>query len=231
MAAAMFTLTAMTGREASAHRTVVIGTVEMNWRVWMILLFTFPLALIVTLVLLPFVGITSLLAIPVIEGLAVFAIHRRSRSGMKLRTYQTFLDKRRSVLNQYFLGGQPIDLDLSNYQTIYSASVSSPFTPSRELDPLNPPVVGADGPVEAKPTSVMAPARPALEKVSPFTDGVAPYLGETKVVADPARVALIESVAKDAQTSPERNVSPFSEPSDSPHDRGVPVFASTGESS
>ena len=215
MAQAMFTLTAMTGREASAHRTVVIGTVEMNWRVWMILLGAFPLAIISTLILMPFVGISSLLMIPLIEGGAVFAIHRRSRSGLKLRTYQSFYDKRRAVLNQYMLGQQPIDLDLSRFETLYSASAPNPeMLAALEGDER-------DRVLASMPSVAVRPAPRAVREDEPMYDMSLIHDSVDDILTD-----LTERTGDTIAPAREREVAVTGE---SPHDRGMPSFAPTSE--
>lgn len=130
MASAMFSLTDLTGRNRDVNRTTVIGTVEMKWRVWIILLIGFPFAILVTLFAMPFLGITALIFLPIVEGGAVFLIHRRTKSGLKLRTYESLLDKQRSVINQYFLGGQPIDMSPAQFAVVYTSSAPNPH-----LDP------------------------------------------------------------------------------------------------
>ena len=127
MAVPMFSLTELTGREASAQRTVVIGTVEMNWRVWMVLVWTFPLAVIVAAFFYPFLQAGSLLIIPAVEGGALYMIHRRTRSGLKLRTYQALWDRKKSATNTFFICGQPIDLALDNFMVLANAAVPNPY--------------------------------------------------------------------------------------------------------
>lgn len=125
----MFSLTAMTGRERSKDRTTVIGTVEMRWRVWIILIMASPVAIFVTLPLLPIFGITSLVMIPIVLASAVFLIDRRTKSGMKVQTYRAILDKKQATLNQFFLGGQPLDMNLAQYTCVYTASAPNPNLP------------------------------------------------------------------------------------------------------
>lgn len=126
MAYAMFSLTDLTGRNRDANRTTVIGTVEMKWRVWIILLIGFPFAILATVFALPFLGITALIFIPIVEGAAVYLIHRRTKSGLKLRTYEAILDKKKAVINRYYLGGQPIDMDPAQYAVVYQSHAPNP---------------------------------------------------------------------------------------------------------
>lgn len=127
MSVPMFSLTELTGREASAQRTVVIGTVEMNWRVWMVLVWTFPLAVIVAALFYPFLQAGAILAIPLVEGGALYMIHRRTRSGLKLRTYQALLDRKRSAVNTFFICGQPIDLSIDKFMVLANSAVQNPY--------------------------------------------------------------------------------------------------------
>jgi hypothetical protein len=127
MSVPMFSLTELTGREASAQRSVVIGTVEMNWRVWMVLVWTFPLALIITAIGFAIVGSVAIVLIPVVEAFALYMIHFRTRSGLKLRRYQALWDRKKSAVNQFFVCGQPIDLSQSKWTTLASASVENPL--------------------------------------------------------------------------------------------------------
>jgi hypothetical protein len=120
----MYTLTAMTGKEASASRTVVIGTIEFNYRVWMILVFTTPVALIITAILWVGFGQYAIFSVPVCYIAALFLIHRRQSSGLKLRTYQAIWDKRKAATDQFFLCGQPIKIGQSDYRNIKPNSVA-----------------------------------------------------------------------------------------------------------
>ena len=145
MSVPMFSLTELTGREASAQRTVVIGTVEMNWRVWMVLVWTFPLAVIVAALFYPFLQAGAILAIPLVEGGALYMIHRRTRSGLKLRTYQALLDRKRSAVNTFFICGQPIDLSLDKFMVLANSAVQNPHY--KPLTAVSTPPVSSDLPL------------------------------------------------------------------------------------
>ncbi|GAB2733284.1 hypothetical protein [Nocardioides pakistanensis] len=125
----LYTLTPLTGREASANRTVVIGTVEFNWRVWMILVWTAPVALLATVTAWPLIGQYAIIMLPLVEGAALWLIHRRTSTGLRLRTYQAINDKRRSNLNQFFLCGHKIDLSEDGFRVLMRNT--APVQPSR----------------------------------------------------------------------------------------------------
>lgn len=122
----VYTLTPMTGREASAARTVVIGTVEINFRVWMILLWSSPIGLLLTLILWPFLAELALVAFPLVSATAVFLVHRRSTTGMRLRTYQSIWDKRKAQLDTFYLCGEPIEVTSDDFHLLGSNTVTMP---------------------------------------------------------------------------------------------------------
>lgn len=93
----LFTLTDMTGREAAEQRSVVIGTVELNWRLWLILIAGALPSLLAVGVAWPLFGQFALIAAPIVEGIAIWLFYRRAADGMQLRTYQSIYDKRRAL--------------------------------------------------------------------------------------------------------------------------------------
>lgn len=105
----LFLLTDYTGRTSNQGRTTVIGTVEMKLRTAVIGGIALVPAFLLMLILIPFVGTWSILAVPTVLGLAFLLIERRSNEGLRLRTYQTMRDKYRSNLNEFRLCGEPID--------------------------------------------------------------------------------------------------------------------------
>ena len=114
----LYILTPMTGKEASESRTIVIGTVELNYRVWIIIMMATVPSLFVTMIVWVFLGSYAILTPPVVMAAAVFMFHRRTADGMKLRTYQSMWDKKKSALNQFFICGEPIEMNNSDYQIL-----------------------------------------------------------------------------------------------------------------
>ena len=131
----LYALTPMTGREAAEQRTVVIGTVEMNWRLWVILIAASPFALFATMIVWTVLGQYALVMLPTVLIAAAWLFYRRSTSGLRLRTYQTILDKRRAQSgDQFFLCGQPIDTSDAQFGRLMTTAVpygaSAVATPS-----------------------------------------------------------------------------------------------------
>ena len=105
----LFLLTDYTGRTSNQGRTTVIGTVEMKLRTAIIGGIALVPAFLLMLIVMPFVGTWSILAVPAVLGLTFLLIEGRSKEGLRLRTYQTMRDKYRSHLNEFRLCGEPID--------------------------------------------------------------------------------------------------------------------------
>jgi hypothetical protein len=114
----LYLLTAYTGRESGSERTTVIGTVEMKWRTFWIAAFALVPGGLLTAIFFPLLNTWAFLWLFVVEGAAFYLIERRSREGLKLRTYQAFLDKRKSQSGTFFLCGQPIEVSGTEFGTI-----------------------------------------------------------------------------------------------------------------
>ncbi|MCC3292827.1 hypothetical protein [Arthrobacter sp. zg-Y1110] len=114
----LYSLTPMTGRTSGADRTTVIGTVEMKWRTFWIAIFAMVPGGILTAVFYPMIDGYSFLWIAITEGLAFYLIERRSKEGLRLRTYQAFFDKKRSNVNEFYLCGQRIDVAGEEFGTV-----------------------------------------------------------------------------------------------------------------
>lgn len=119
----LYLLTPMTGRTSSADRTTVIGTVEMKWRTFWIAVFAMVPAGVLSALFAPMLGSWALLWIPLVEGAAFLLIEGRSKEGLKLRTYQTLFDKKRSSVNTFFLCGRPVDVSGDSFGTVRQITV------------------------------------------------------------------------------------------------------------
>ena len=84
----LYLLTPMTGRTSGDDRTTVIGTVEMKWRTFWIVVFALIPGAILTGVFFPMINTWALLWMPIVVGAAFLLIERRSKEGLQLRTYQ-----------------------------------------------------------------------------------------------------------------------------------------------
>lgn len=114
----LYSLTPMTGRTSGSERTTVIGTVEMKWRTFWLVIASLVPGGILTAVFFPLIDVWAFLWLPIVIGGAFYLIERRSREGLGLRTYQGLLDKKNASVNQFFLCGQPIEVGAAEYGTI-----------------------------------------------------------------------------------------------------------------
>lgn len=128
----LYSLTPMTGRTAGADRTTVIGTVEMKWRTFWIAIFALVPGGILTAVFYPMIDAWAFLWMAISEGLAFYLIEKRSKEGLRLRTYQTFFDKKKSNINEFYLCGQRIDVRGEEFGTVRQITV--PVSLSRPVD-------------------------------------------------------------------------------------------------
>lgn len=101
-------LTEYTGRTSNQDRTTVIGTVEMRIRTFWVAGISILPAFLLMLITLPLLGVWSALFIPLTIGLALLLIERRSKDGLRLRTYESLRDRTRSSLNEFRFCGEPI---------------------------------------------------------------------------------------------------------------------------
>lgn len=156
----LYMLTPMTGREAAEQRTVIIGTVELNWRLWIILIAASPVALFVTLVFWPFFGQLALIMLPIVLIAAAVLFYQRSTSGLRLRRYQALMDKKKARSGtQLFLCGVPIDTSEAQFRRVMPAA--APYGRADELAAAKP---SGKALVETSPLPSPSPERPTRGK-------------------------------------------------------------------
>jgi len=95
-------------RSANQQRRVVIQGFDLPVRGLTIAGLALAPALVVTAILWAFVGQYALVAVPGVELFAFWVIESRTRSGLQLRQYQRFVDKRRSASGTFLVCNRPI---------------------------------------------------------------------------------------------------------------------------
>jgi len=128
----VYTLTALT-RTANANRRVVIQGIDIPARGLMIAGLAAIPALIATVIAWAIVGELGILMLPIIELAAFWLIETRSRSGLRLRRYQTFYDQHRSIAGTFVCCGAPIDPLHGTWATVAASS-----TPALLVDDTDP---------------------------------------------------------------------------------------------
>jgi hypothetical protein len=119
----LHTLTALTGKNSSANRTVIIQGFEARRRTVIVLAVGAVPALFITAVLWVIIGQYAVLALPAVEGLVFWLVESRTRGGLQLRTYESLLDKKRSDAGKFYLCGRVIDPELNELGTIVAAAI------------------------------------------------------------------------------------------------------------
>jgi hypothetical protein len=95
-------------RSANQQRRVVIQGFDLPVRGLTIAGLALAPSLVVTAILWTVFGEYALVAIPIIELFAFWVIESRTRSGLQLRQYQRFVDKRRSASGTFLICNRPI---------------------------------------------------------------------------------------------------------------------------
>ncbi len=135
----IFCLTPLTSG-ASRQRRVVLHGFDLPARSLVIAGLAFVPAVLVTAIAWSLVGETALFAVPAVEGLAFWLIETRTRSGLRLKTYQALNDKRKAKreVGKFFVAGREFDPAGEEWYVVRSGSV-----PSR---PLFAAAIGSRGP-------------------------------------------------------------------------------------
>lgn len=122
----LYQLTKMTGREASASRTVVVGVVDVSWRVVVIGLAGLLTGIPLVALLWPLVGSFALVMLIgwITAGLWLF--HGRSRRGLAVHNYVRLLNRRRAVLNRFLLGPALVTVPRGDWRIVRRGSQDNP---------------------------------------------------------------------------------------------------------
>ncbi len=134
----MFSLSPLTRRAASQRRVIVSGW-DVPFRGFMIFLAALPVALAVTALLwVLFAGEYALAMIPVVEIAVFWLIETRTRSGLRLRTYQTILDSQRAQIGTFFCCWRVIDPLSGRLGVIVASSI--PVVPAERPNVIEAPI-------------------------------------------------------------------------------------------
>jgi hypothetical protein len=161
----LHTLTALTGRDSGANRTIIVQGFEARRRTVVVAAIGALPALLVTAILWGFVGQYAMLAVPAVEGLTFWLIETRTRGGLQQRQYTSLLDKRRSDAGKFYMCGRVVDPDLNELGSVVMSSVPSPWlTPvtAASAPDANREVRDNKAPLPPAPPAVPATQRAAL---------------------------------------------------------------------
>jgi hypothetical protein len=122
----IFCLTPLT-RGAASQRRVVVHGFDLPARGLLIAGLAFVPAVVVAVIAWMMVGELGFLAVPLVEVLAFWLIETRTRSGLRLRTYQALTDKQKAKreVGKFFVAGRELDPLGGAWFTVRSGSVPS----------------------------------------------------------------------------------------------------------
>lgn len=145
--ASVYVLTPLT-RDAGKSRRVIVQGIDLPWRTVVITGSALIASLLPMAFMWLFIGQTALLVIPATIGAAFYLIERRTRSGLRLRTYQAALDKRRAVIDLFLCCGVPVDPSQNSVRRLKSSSA-----PAVRLDDIDSIDIALTGSVLSARTS------------------------------------------------------------------------------
>lgn len=122
MSKLVYDLTPMT-RKADAGRRFVISGFDIAKRTMLIGGLALVPGAALTGILFPMLQMWSILAIPICIIAAFWLFEGRSSQGMKLRNWQTLVDKRKNRSGQFYICGHPIDVMYSDITFVRSLTV------------------------------------------------------------------------------------------------------------
>lgn len=138
--ASVYVLTPLT-RDAGKSRRVIVQGFDVPWRNVMITGCALIVGLIPMAFMWMFVGQVAIFVIPITIGIAFYVIERRTRSGLRLRTYEAALDKRRAVVNLFLCCGVPVDPSQNSVRLLKSSS--APLVRIDDLDSIDIALTGS----------------------------------------------------------------------------------------
>ncbi|MGC0250428.1 hypothetical protein [Pseudactinotalea sp. Z1748] len=168
----LFTLTKITGRRRTDDRTIIVSSFEFNRRQFNVFLTGLGPTVLIAGIAATIIGIYALLVAVVVMVGWFILVERRSKSGLRTRTWQTLLDKRRTLAGKFIQSGVVITDDFfDHYQVVHSAVPLSRVSLAQEATEV---LAGSDGPAlvgqPAAPQPAQVPARRRRSKRNPEPD-------------------------------------------------------------
>ena len=118
----LFTLTKITGRRRTDDRTIIISSFEFNRRQFNVFLVGLIPTVLIAGVAATLIGVYALLVAALVMVAWFVLVERRSKTGLRTRTWQTLLDRRRTLAGKFIQSGVVIEDDFfDHYQVLHSA--------------------------------------------------------------------------------------------------------------
>lgn len=124
----LYSMTEMTGEQASSTRTIVVGYIEFPWRLFVVLMIAFGTGLVpASLAWLLFGGGWSLLVLATWMTGFAWLFHGQTNNGLQLRNYVALLNKHQSVKNHFMLGTSLVSVPTRDWLMILPGSRPNPL--------------------------------------------------------------------------------------------------------
>jgi len=114
----LYDLTPFTGQRSNENRVTVIANVEMKPRTKWVGLISFVASLPLVGILMLFIDIWGVLAVPLVMVSVHYFVNARSQTGLKQRNFETLMDKKKSGDNVFYLCGKPVSVGESEFGVI-----------------------------------------------------------------------------------------------------------------
>ncbi|GAA3634600.1 hypothetical protein [Microlunatus ginsengisoli] len=125
----LYDLTPLTGRKASADRTVVIMTWDVNYLLARVLLLSLLPAVLLGAIAYPLLHSYAVFVVLATEALFTVVFYARSSTGLQLRVWRRLWNKSRANLGRVYLRNVPVGTGAPAIVMLTQASVPNPHIP------------------------------------------------------------------------------------------------------
>ena len=135
----LYTLTDMTGRDASSTRHQTIGPIDLPYRAFLVSIGGLAVGILPAGFAWLVIGPAGLLTIVLTVVLAVWLFHARTRGGLQIENYRQLIHRRKAVLNRFMLGSATFEVPRGDWSVMVRGSRPNPQFQQRPEDmPLRP---------------------------------------------------------------------------------------------
>ena len=121
-----YDLTPLTGRRASADRTVVIMSYDINYLLARVILLSLLPSVLAGAIVYPLVHSYAILVVLLVETTLTVVFYARSSTGLQLRVWRRLWNKSRANLGKVFLRNVPVDTGAPPVVMLTQASMPNP---------------------------------------------------------------------------------------------------------
>src|SRR3954451_22244497 len=122
-----YDLTPLTGRRATADRTVVVMSYDVNYLLARVILLSLLPAVVAAAVFYPLLHSYAIFVALLVEIALTIIFYARSSSGLQLRVWRRLWNKSRANLDTVYLRNVPVDTGAPPVVMLTQASMPNPF--------------------------------------------------------------------------------------------------------